>query len=181
MGKGQSGPHSCVRAGEPGSGQQRDYKYFGSILFIEVVQRCECEINVLNSLWVPGCHAFGEAPQPRCEEGRTGLHKGSREVRPCLPHLALRPAPRGAPAGGCAPSAPLEGAAKLGFDREQAFSGAGKRPRPGSQLPGRCWDCARAWRPGVSEVGQDSEKHPWTSLLELFSYGVEKPTLSEHL
>lgn len=70
VGKGQSGPHSCVRAGEPGSGQQRDYKYFGSTLFIEVVQRCECEINVLNSLRVPGCRAFSEAHQPGCGEGR---------------------------------------------------------------------------------------------------------------
>lgn len=46
-----------------------DCKYFSSMLFIENVQMCECEINVLNSPGAPGFHALNDASsQPVPEE-----------------------------------------------------------------------------------------------------------------
>lgn len=44
-------------------------KYLSSKLFIENVQLCECEINVLNSLGVLGCLALNDTSSlPRPEE-----------------------------------------------------------------------------------------------------------------
>lgn len=84
-----------------------DCKYFGFTLFIEGVQRCECEINVLNSPWVPGCRAFSEAPQPCARRASPGLHKGTSargswggEAVPAPPCPAARS--KGRPQGGCA-------------------------------------------------------------------------------
>lgn len=65
--KGQAGfAHLCLQAVSPGMGCQEgeaawawardDCKYFSPTLFIENVQLCECEINVLDSLrapWLP--------------------------------------------------------------------------------------------------------------------------------
>lgn len=64
VGKGQVHIHICLQAASPDTGCQKgemawelardDCIYFSSTLFIENVQTCECEINVLNSLWAPG-------------------------------------------------------------------------------------------------------------------------------
>lgn len=79
VGKGQAQePYLCLQAVSqdwmPGGRAwewARDYcKYFSSVLFIENVQMCECEINVLNSPWAFGCCALSDASShPGLEEG----------------------------------------------------------------------------------------------------------------
>lgn len=63
-GKAKFSIHICLQAASPDTGRQKgemawesardDCIYFSSTVFIENVQTCECEINVLNSLWAPG-------------------------------------------------------------------------------------------------------------------------------
>lgn len=99
MGKGSRAPLVCEgrRAWEQAAG---NCKYFGSTLFIDGVQRCECEINVLNSPQGPSCRAFSgslslEAARPALDstEAPSAEAVGEGEAVPPLPGLLRGVAP----------------------------------------------------------------------------------------